>query len=684
MSRRRANRHRLQGDRTTLGRLGGLAPGEADRGEKALWLSGGGYRAALFHLGALTRLNELGLLAQIGTVGAVSGGSILAALLATRVPWPLQGAYRDWPERVAEPMRAIARRNARARAFLRRPLGRRGAEAALEERYARELVESLGGESERGPRFVFGASGPDPERTRRGLGGVRRVGARRRPPTARLRRRRWSTRRSPRCAPTSTPSARPSRRCWRTTATCSPTPPCAARGLAGGGGIETAAAGAAAPALDGRGAGARGAGGQLAADRRSAACARGGRGRRERRPEPGSRRADGAAGAPPAAAPVRLAGELPRRLGRRRSAAWSRPGRCNTPAPRRRHPDRRRRARAATRPRLELDFLRGGAYPNGEPAAHGDYLDECGGSHAADALAMRARRASPTSSTAAPAATRAGALWLQYWLFFYYDDKGLLGSRAARGRLGDGAAAARRATASPRPRPSPSTAAPSGCAGTSSSWRRPTTGQAPVVYPARGSHAPRPRPGTYPAPVVPDHNDGVGAAGAAAAGARSATTGRAGLLWPGRWGSTRRRESLRGRQPARAARPAALVGPGGAAPRSAALAGAAAATDAGGAAAGRGSRRAARASWRSSPTASPSRRADGRAGADRRRRRSTRRGEPGPPTRSPVEGLEGYFTLQLPSRTEWTGVRASAASDRGVPGETIAAIAVGEEGERAG
>jgi hypothetical protein len=45
----------------------------------------------------LTRLNELGLLARTGTVGAVAGGSILAALLATRVRWQLHGAYRDWP-----------------------------------------------------------------------------------------------------------------------------------------------------------------------------------------------------------------------------------------------------------------------------------------------------------------------------------------------------------------------------------------------------------------------------------------------------------------------------------------------------------------------------------------------------------------------------------------------------------
>jgi hypothetical protein len=145
--------------RPTLGRLGGLTSNQADRGEKALWLAGDGYRAALFHLGALTRLNELGLLAQLGTVGAVSGGSIVAALLATRVAWPLHGTNLDWPERVVEPMRAIASRTVRARAILRRPFPGLAGEAALEERYARELISSLGGEPSRGPRFVFGASG---------------------------------------------------------------------------------------------------------------------------------------------------------------------------------------------------------------------------------------------------------------------------------------------------------------------------------------------------------------------------------------------------------------------------------------------------------------------------------------------------------------------------------------------
>ena len=39
----------------------------------ALCLSGGGYRAMLFHLGTLWRLNELGILSQIKRISSVSG-----------------------------------------------------------------------------------------------------------------------------------------------------------------------------------------------------------------------------------------------------------------------------------------------------------------------------------------------------------------------------------------------------------------------------------------------------------------------------------------------------------------------------------------------------------------------------------------------------------------------------------
>ncbi|SEI11093.1 patatin-like phospholipase family protein [Paracoccus alkenifer] len=51
-----------------------------------LCLSGGGYRAMIYHVGALIRLNELGFLPRLAEVASVSGGSITAGLLALR--WP--------------------------------------------------------------------------------------------------------------------------------------------------------------------------------------------------------------------------------------------------------------------------------------------------------------------------------------------------------------------------------------------------------------------------------------------------------------------------------------------------------------------------------------------------------------------------------------------------------------------
>ncbi|MCC8957829.1 patatin-like phospholipase family protein [Bradyrhizobium sp. Pear77] len=47
----------------------------------ALSLSGGGYRAMVFHVGALCRLNEVGLVGKLTRISSVSGGSITAGVL---------------------------------------------------------------------------------------------------------------------------------------------------------------------------------------------------------------------------------------------------------------------------------------------------------------------------------------------------------------------------------------------------------------------------------------------------------------------------------------------------------------------------------------------------------------------------------------------------------------------------
>jgi NTE family protein len=59
-------------------------PEDAPEEGTALCLSGGGYRAMLFHLGALWRLNEVGRLRNLAQVSSVSGGSIAAAVLGLK------------------------------------------------------------------------------------------------------------------------------------------------------------------------------------------------------------------------------------------------------------------------------------------------------------------------------------------------------------------------------------------------------------------------------------------------------------------------------------------------------------------------------------------------------------------------------------------------------------------------
>src|SRR5215510_1901405 len=80
-----------------------------NREDIALCLSGGGFRAALFHLGAVRRLYELGILQQVKTIASVSGGSLLAAHLARH--WEqLAGPTLDsdkWNRTIVEPFRDV-------------------------------------------------------------------------------------------------------------------------------------------------------------------------------------------------------------------------------------------------------------------------------------------------------------------------------------------------------------------------------------------------------------------------------------------------------------------------------------------------------------------------------------------------------------------------------------------------
>src|SRR5438874_2682844 len=89
----------------------GQAPNERLTDGVGLCLSGGGYRAMLFHAGALWRLNELGYLPRLDRVSSVSGGSITAGVLASRwnqLSFDQNGVAANYDQVVVGPLHDLA------------------------------------------------------------------------------------------------------------------------------------------------------------------------------------------------------------------------------------------------------------------------------------------------------------------------------------------------------------------------------------------------------------------------------------------------------------------------------------------------------------------------------------------------------------------------------------------------
>ena len=88
--------------------------GSKHKGHKpgmALCLSGGGYRAMLFHVGALWRLNETGFLKKLDRISSVSGGSITAGVLGmnwNKLDFDEKGVARYFESCVVEPIRRFS------------------------------------------------------------------------------------------------------------------------------------------------------------------------------------------------------------------------------------------------------------------------------------------------------------------------------------------------------------------------------------------------------------------------------------------------------------------------------------------------------------------------------------------------------------------------------------------------
>jgi NTE family protein len=130
--------------------------------------SGGGYRATLFHAGAVRRLNELGILSGAKSITSVSGGSIMNAQLATfrraaGDKWKAGETVPGFDEGFAVPLRRFTGMNIRTRAVLNRLLpnhwfDRNTASNELTRRYAGGPGPGKLGDLPPEPRFIFCAT----------------------------------------------------------------------------------------------------------------------------------------------------------------------------------------------------------------------------------------------------------------------------------------------------------------------------------------------------------------------------------------------------------------------------------------------------------------------------------------------------------------------------------------------
>jgi NTE family protein len=142
------------------------SPVHGDEPEKleegvALCLSGGGYRAMLFHAGAVWRLNELGYLPKLKRISSVSGGSITNGVLAMN--WAKlrfdSGVASNLEELLIQPIRRLASTTIDKGAVIKGILlpgtiADRIASAYRDNVFARTRLQDLPDE----PRFVFNAT----------------------------------------------------------------------------------------------------------------------------------------------------------------------------------------------------------------------------------------------------------------------------------------------------------------------------------------------------------------------------------------------------------------------------------------------------------------------------------------------------------------------------------------------
>jgi NTE family protein len=148
------------------GQPGGLTElhtaGAAREAGIGLCLSGGGYRAMLFHIGTLWRLYDAGVLGTVKRISSVSGGSITAGLLGLRwgqLSFRPAAAKDDFVPQVVEPIRRLADQTLDVGGviggiLLPGTIGDRIAGAYAEHLFGKATLQDLPNE----PRFVINAT----------------------------------------------------------------------------------------------------------------------------------------------------------------------------------------------------------------------------------------------------------------------------------------------------------------------------------------------------------------------------------------------------------------------------------------------------------------------------------------------------------------------------------------------
>jgi len=132
----------------------------------ALCLSGGGYRAMVFHVGALVRLNQLGFLKKLARVSSVSGGSLTAGVLALawkNLSFNDKGVAGNLEEQLTRPIRRMANITIDQGSIIkgilmpRRSISDEVTQAYRDHLFGNATLQDLPADNE-GPRFVINAT----------------------------------------------------------------------------------------------------------------------------------------------------------------------------------------------------------------------------------------------------------------------------------------------------------------------------------------------------------------------------------------------------------------------------------------------------------------------------------------------------------------------------------------------